>query len=201
MISTKLIPKGLFHKYFICSISFKQLYLNFCSLSSTKPLLSSVWRSNFCSESQNHVLMMHIIAHFFPIFLKISKEARMTKSKRGRGGGAGGQSRGWSGGGWGALGDQWCCGIKIKCFCSNSHISCSSWSSSWIYLSFSWWCGIAKSECEYCNSYSISIQFEIIVLQWMNVLLTQYSKISVLKGREKSRRGWERGRRRGWGKG
>ena len=44
------------------------LYLNFCSLSSTKPLLASVWRSNFYSESQNHVLMMHVIAHFFPIF-------------------------------------------------------------------------------------------------------------------------------------
>ena len=44
------------------------LYLNFCSLSSTKPLLASVWRSNFYSESQNHVLAMHIIAHFFPIF-------------------------------------------------------------------------------------------------------------------------------------
>ena len=22
--------------------------------------------------------------------------------------------------------DQWCCGIKINCFCPNSHISCSS---------------------------------------------------------------------------
>ena len=44
------------------------LYLNFCSLSSTNPLLASVWRSNFYSESQNHVLAMHIMAHFFPIF-------------------------------------------------------------------------------------------------------------------------------------
>ena len=45
------------------------MYLNFCSLSSAKPLLAFEWRSNFCSKSQNHVLAMHIIAHFFPIFL------------------------------------------------------------------------------------------------------------------------------------
>ena len=35
----------------------------------------------------------------------------------GRGAEAGGRSRGWSGGGSGAVGDQWCCSIKIKCFC------------------------------------------------------------------------------------
>ena len=105
------------------------------------------------------------------------------KPYRGRGGGAWGWSRGWSEGRWGAVGDQWCCGIRIKCFLlySNSHISCSSWSSCWIYLSFSWWCGIAKSECVYCSSYSISIQFGIIVVQWMNVLLTQYSKFQSWK--------------------
>ena len=57
------------------------LYLNFCSLSSTKPLLASVWRSNFYSESQNHVLAMHIIAHFFPIFGKFP-EAVITKTVR-----------------------------------------------------------------------------------------------------------------------
>ena len=50
------------------------LYLNFCSLSSTKPLLASVWRSNFYSKSQNHVLAMHIIAHFFPIFENFQKQ-------------------------------------------------------------------------------------------------------------------------------
>ena len=51
------------------------MYLNFGSLSSTKPLLAFEWRNNFCSESQNHVLAMHIIAHFFPIFLKISRSS------------------------------------------------------------------------------------------------------------------------------
>ena len=59
------------------------LYLNFCSLSSTKPLLASVWRSNFYSESQNHMLVMHIIAHFFPIFWKFP-EAVITKGKQGK---------------------------------------------------------------------------------------------------------------------
>ena len=59
------------------------LYLNFCSLSSTKPLLASVWRSNFYSESQNHVLPMHIIAHFFPIFWKFP-EAVITKGEQGK---------------------------------------------------------------------------------------------------------------------
>ena len=48
------------------------LYLNFCSLSSTKPLLASVWTSNFCSESQNHMLAMHITAHF-PIFFNFQR--------------------------------------------------------------------------------------------------------------------------------
>ena len=59
------------------------LYLNFCSLSSTKPLLASVWRSNFYSESQNHVLAMHIITHFFPIFWKFP-EAVIMKGKQGK---------------------------------------------------------------------------------------------------------------------
>ena len=59
------------------------LYLNFCSLSSTKPLLASVQRSNFYSESQNHVLVMHIIAHFFPIFWKFP-EAVIAKGKWGK---------------------------------------------------------------------------------------------------------------------
>ena len=64
------------------------LYLNFCSLSSTKPLLASVRRSNFYSESQNHVLVMHIIAHFFPIFWKFPEAVIMKgewgKRRRGR---------------------------------------------------------------------------------------------------------------------
>ena len=92
------------------------LYLNFCSLSSTKPLLASVWISNFYSESQNHVLAMHIIAHFFPIFWKFP-EAVITKGEQGK------RRRGrrleqrveWR---WmRSVGDQWCCGIRIKCFC------------------------------------------------------------------------------------
>ena len=59
------------------------LYLNFCSLSSPKPLLASVWRSNFYSESQNQVLAMHIIAHFFPIFWKFP-EAVIMKGEQGK---------------------------------------------------------------------------------------------------------------------
>ena len=75
----KQILKGNIHKYFACYIILQlfkttlrpnqlSLYLNFCSLSSTKPLLASVWISNLCFESQNHVFAMHIIAPFFPIF-------------------------------------------------------------------------------------------------------------------------------------
>ena len=63
------------------------LYLNFCSLSSTKPLLASVWRSNFYSESQNHMLAMHIIAHFFPIFWKFP-ERRTGEEEEGQEAGA-----------------------------------------------------------------------------------------------------------------
>ena len=55
------------------------LYLNFCSLSSTKPLLASVWRSNFCSESQNHMLAMHIIN--ISNFFKISRSSEDEKQK------------------------------------------------------------------------------------------------------------------------
>ena len=43
----------------------------FCSM--TQVLLTSVWGSNFCSESENHVFVMHIIAHFFPIFLNFQR--------------------------------------------------------------------------------------------------------------------------------
>ena len=60
--------------------NYLSLYLNFCSLSSAKPLLASVWTSNLCFEFQNHVFAMHIIAHFFPIFWKFP-EAVMSKSK------------------------------------------------------------------------------------------------------------------------
>ena len=62
------------------------------------------------------MLAMHIIAHFFPIFGKFP-EAVITKSGWEKRRGAGGQSRGWSGGGSGVVGNQWCCGINIKCFC------------------------------------------------------------------------------------
>ena len=71
MISKKLIPKGLF-----VSIS----YVPF--------LLASEWRSNFCSESQNHMLVMHIITHFFPIFLNFQRsedeEKRMGEEEEGQ---------------------------------------------------------------------------------------------------------------------
>ena len=59
------------------------LYLNFCSLSSTKPLLASVRRSNFYSKSQNYLLVMHISAHFFPIFWKFP-EAVIAKGEWGK---------------------------------------------------------------------------------------------------------------------
>ena len=55
------------------------LYLNFCSLSSTKPLLASVWTSNLRYKSQNHVFAMHIIALFFPIFFKLSRSSDVEK--------------------------------------------------------------------------------------------------------------------------
>ena len=96
-------------------------------------------------------------AYYHPLlsnFFKFPKKQGWWEPKWRRRGGARGQSRGWSGGGWGAVGDQWCWDIKIKVFLlySNSHISCSSWSLRWIYLSFSWWCGIAKSIS--CSSWS-----------------------------------------------
>ena len=53
------------------------MYLNFGSLSSTKPLLAFEWRNNFCSESQNHVL-----AYYRPLlsnFLKISRSSDNEK--------------------------------------------------------------------------------------------------------------------------
>ena len=34
-----------------------------------------MWTSNLHFESQNHVLVIHIIAHFFPIFLKICRSS------------------------------------------------------------------------------------------------------------------------------
>ena len=71
------------------------MYLNFCSLSSTKPLLAFEWRSNFCSKSQKHVLAMHIITHFFPIFLNFQRskddEKRMGKEEEGQEAGAEGR--------------------------------------------------------------------------------------------------------------
>ena len=40
-----------------------------------------MWTSNLRFESQNHVLAMHIITHFFPIFLKISRSSDDKKCK------------------------------------------------------------------------------------------------------------------------
>ena len=72
------------------------MYLNFGSLSSTKPLLAFEWRNNFCSESQNHVLVMHIIAHNF---LKISRssdnEKRTGEEEEGHEAGAEGGVERW----------------------------------------------------------------------------------------------------------
>ena len=75
-----------FYNYFKTTLrpNWLSLYLNFCSLSSTKPLLASVWRSNFYSESQNHMLAMHIIAHFFPIFWKFPEAVIMKGEQRKR---------------------------------------------------------------------------------------------------------------------
>ena len=76
----KIIFVSILHVISFCNYfktlrpNWLSLYLNFCSLSSTKPLLASVWRSNFYSESQNHVLTMHIITHFFPIFENFQKQ-------------------------------------------------------------------------------------------------------------------------------
>ena len=49
-----------------------------------KPLLVSVRTNNLHYESQNHVLVMHIISHFFPIFLKISRSSDDEKCKGGQ---------------------------------------------------------------------------------------------------------------------
>ena len=85
IIFVSILHVILFCNYFKTTLrpNWLSLYLNFCSRSSTKPLLASVWRSNFYSESQNHVLAMHIIAHFFPIFRKFP-EAVITKGEQGK---------------------------------------------------------------------------------------------------------------------
>ena len=51
------------------------LFLNFCSLSSTKPLLASVWRSNFYSESQKPCACDAYYRSLFSNFLKISRSS------------------------------------------------------------------------------------------------------------------------------
>ena len=64
-----------------------------------------------------HVLVMHIITHFFPIFWKIS---RSSDAEKRTGGEEEGQEAGAEGGvevDEEAVGDQRCCDIKIKCFC------------------------------------------------------------------------------------
>ena len=50
------------------------------------------------------------------------------------------------------VGDQWCCGVKIKCFCFTLTLSYFMFKLKFtlnFLLTFSWWCGIAKSECTY----------------------------------------------------
>ena len=60
---------------------------------------------------------MHIIAHFFPIFLNFQRseddKKRMGEEEEGQEARAEGGVEVEEG----AVGDQWCCGIKIKCFC------------------------------------------------------------------------------------
>ena len=51
----------------------------------------------------------------FQFFENFQKQ-RWPKVNGRRGGGAGGQGNRWTGGGREVVGDQWCCGIKIKCF-------------------------------------------------------------------------------------
>ena len=42
-----------------------------------------MWTSNLRYESQNHMFVMHIIALFFPIFLKISRSSDVEKRVEG----------------------------------------------------------------------------------------------------------------------
>ena len=55
------------------------MYLNFGSLSSTKPLLAFEWRNNFCSESQNHVACDVYYCPLLSNFLKISRSSDNEK--------------------------------------------------------------------------------------------------------------------------
>ena len=93
------------------------LYLNFCSLSSTKPLLASVWRSNFyvrISEPRA------CDAYYHPLLSNFLKISRSSDNERQTGEEEEGQEAGAEGGvevDEKPVGDQWCCGIRIKCFC------------------------------------------------------------------------------------
>ena len=65
-----------FYNYFKTTLRphWLSLYLNFCSLSSTKPLLASVWRSNFYSEKLRTTCLRCILSptsfQFFENFQK-----------------------------------------------------------------------------------------------------------------------------------
>ena len=51
------------------------MYLNFGSLSSTKPLLAFEWRNNFCSESQKPHACDAYYRPLLSNFLKISRSS------------------------------------------------------------------------------------------------------------------------------
>ena len=58
------------------------------------------------------------------------------------------------------VGDQWCCGIKTKCFCFTLTLSYFMFKLKFtltFLLTFSLWCRIAKSECMYFIFYFNSI--------------------------------------------
>ena len=42
-------------------------------------MLASVWTSNLCFKSQNHVLPLHIITLFFPIFFENFQKQQCQK--------------------------------------------------------------------------------------------------------------------------
>ena len=70
------------------------LYLNFCSLSSTKPLLASVWRSNFFWISEPHACD----AYYRPLLSNFLKISRSSDNERQTGEEEEGQEAGAEGG-------------------------------------------------------------------------------------------------------
>ena len=139
--------------------------LIFCSLSSKKLLL----KSHFHFESQKACVCNTYYHPLLSNFLKFPEAKRMMKGWKGW---AGGQGRGWSRGGWEAVGDQWCWKIKIKCFLFSSypvkfHVQLKFTLN--FLLTFSRWCRIIKSECLYFIFY---FNWKIIVS------IFQYASIS-----------------------